>query len=89
MQSLVYSIALVLNAATLSPAASVAGTPQASTAEDRTVCRKFRKTGTRFDERICKRASEWQAIEEKSQSALREIQGRPKINCTSPSGGAC
>lgn len=89
MQALVYSLALVLSAAAGDSPTVASGDPKVSEADDRMVCRKIRNTGTRFDTRICKRASEWRAIEENSTAAVREIQGRPKINCTQPSGAAC
>lgn len=89
MQSLLYSVAILLNAAVLGQSTSSTDETQASEADNRMVCRNIRKTGTRFDTRICKRVSEWRTIEDKSTTAVREIQGRPQINCTTPSGSAC
>ena len=89
MQMLIYSLAVMLNAAALNPSQSSAQASEAVETEDRMVCRTVRKTGTRFDDRICKRQSEWRAIEEKSTTTVRDIQARPQINCTTPSGSAC
>lgn len=88
MESLLYSLALVLSAAAAHQLGASSSAPQAGEVEDRMVCRSIRKTGTRFDTRLCKRASEWRAIAEASAAATREIQSRPKINCTQPSGNA-
>ena len=54
--------------------------------EDRTECRTVMLTGTRFDRRICKKASEWAAIAENSRNGFKEAQDRNWI-CVNPNSG--
>jgi hypothetical protein len=89
MQALIYSVAILLAAGAVGSPSARGDAPDAERAKDRMVCKSIRKTGTRFDTRICKLQSTWKAIEEGSTEALREIQSQPKINCTSPSGAPC
>ena len=59
---------------------AVADRQPASAKKDRTVCRSVIMTGTRFEKRVCKAASEWEKIAEAQGDAYREQANRPVIN---------
>jgi hypothetical protein len=48
--------------------------------EERKVCKREKKTGTRFTTKICKTAAEWETITEQSRRDIGELINRPQIN---------
>jgi hypothetical protein len=54
--------------------------PGAESAKDRVVCKHRRKSGnTRFSERTCRTAREWEQISEAAKSNAAELVNRPQI----------
>lgn len=85
---LLLALAAALTGAAADRAGADAVKAKAEQSEEKLVCRSVKVTGTRFGKRYCKPAKAWQTIEDKSVESVREIQNRPAINPTSPSGGA-
>lgn len=48
-------------------------------AKDRMVCKRTQRTGTRFFDKICKTAAQWDAISEEHRRNLKETVDRPQI----------
>ncbi len=47
--------------------------------KDRMVCKRTQRTGTRFYDKICKTAGQWDAISEEHRRNLKETVDRPQI----------
>ena len=54
---------------------------------DRIVCKRYKQTGTRFENKVCKPASEWEAIAEAHRRALAETVNRPQTKICGPNVG--
>lgn len=50
-----------------------------SSSEDRMVCKRQKKTGTRFETKVCKSASDWEAMAEENRRSAAEMVNRPQI----------
>lgn len=61
-------------------AALPASATGSSDSEDRMICKKQKKTGTRFVTKICRPASEWEEMAEQNRRAANEMINRPKID---------
>ncbi|MEQ1551598.1 hypothetical protein [Sphingorhabdus sp.] len=78
--------ALVGASCHVSVAANAASSTQDGSA-DRMVCKRYKQTGTRFENKVCKTAGEWDAIAEAHRRALAETVDRPQIKICGPSRG--
>jgi hypothetical protein len=50
-----------------------------SSSDDRMICKRQKKTGTRFESKICKPASVWEAMAEENRRSAAEMANRPQI----------
>lgn len=56
--------------------------------KDKMVCKRTQKTGTRFYDKVCKTAAQWELIAEEARRGLSEQVNRPQQNVqpTRPGG---
>lgn len=71
-------------AAALLPAVPAFAEPEnggavAANPKDKMVCKRAQRTGTRFYNKICKTAGQWEAIAEEHRRNLNETVDRPQI----------
>ncbi len=71
------STLLILAVAMLPVAASAEDKPKP---DDRMICKREKKTGTRFTTKICKTAAQWEAISEAAYRATGEMMNRPQTD---------
>lgn len=74
------SLAVVAALLPAVPVAASAGKEEAGAdPRDRMVCKRTQRTGTRFYDKICKTAAQWDAIAEEHRRNLSETVNRPQI----------
>jgi hypothetical protein len=78
------SLALLASAALLmgAPAGAYMSEPSsdATDAKERLVCKRAKRTGTRFESKICKTAAAWKALTEQHERDAAEMINRPVIS---------
>lgn len=53
---------------------------------DRVVCKLKQRTGTRFKNKICKTADQWEEMAEQGRSGIKEMVDRPHVPICGPNG---
>lgn len=79
---LIVLAAIAMPAASFSPAVAMNDSQDG----DRQICKYRLQTGTRFKTKVCKTASEWEAMAEAHRNGLKEIVDRPQILVCGPKG---
>jgi hypothetical protein len=75
-----FAFAPVALAAEAAPAATGVQTAAAAPAEEKEICRKVEVTGSRLgSKKICKTKAQWQAIDNRSESEVRDLDQKSRI----------
>lgn len=74
-------LALAVTASLLGVAPTLAAKDDAAAVnpKDKMVCKRTQRTGTRFQEKMCKTVGQWDAIAEEHRRNLNETVDRPQI----------
>lgn len=74
------SVALLMGAPAWAHVPEATGNAAATDAKDRLVCKRAKRTGTRFESKICKTAAAWKSLTEQHQRDAGEMINRPVIS---------